>query len=155
MSDPFINQLTALKQLDTDLNALRAEMLTALSFVATQATAGQIKVKTDNLDVPLSSITPVIAHAVDTGSVLVPDTLTAGYASTFHCTAISLVNISAAPVTLTLTDGSGNEYLKDFPLGVGVGSSVVIPYYNMTFAGGFQWIASVVSAIRGQVVGDL
>jgi len=55
MADPWAHELTALQQIDVDANAWSYQVVANLQTLGTQATLGGIKVKTDNLDVALSS----------------------------------------------------------------------------------------------------
>lgn len=147
--DPFLHELSALKQLDLDLNARLGEVVNIVSFTAQQSTLGPIKVKTDYLDTPLSTRSQ--APNYDSGLIAIPAALTAVLGVSFKLRTLFLVNITSSPASIIVTDTAGLIYLQDYP--VPANDYRLLPFGDMTIAGGLKWQASAAATLNGQLLG--
>lgn len=161
--DPFLHELSALQQIDSDVVGWAQILTTYFQQLAALTTSGAAKTQIDNLDVSLSSrasevtLAALLAlgrgtHAIDTGNVAILAAGASPLVATFKASSLFAVNLTDVVALFTVQDGVGHLYLSATP--IPPRGFLSIPYGGMTFSGGLTWSADVDGAIRAQMVGD-
>lgn len=153
--DPFATVLGALEQVDVDLNYRTNLILTLMTAFPTQVTQALIKAKTDNLDIPLSTLSAALGGTgavYDTGYVALLAAGATPRGTTVNGLHLFAINISAGTAYLTVQDGDLNYYYKDFEMVAGAVLHTRLD--GLSFHNGLKWKADIDSALCAQFKGQ-
>lgn len=92
------------------------------------------------------------APGYDSGITELTNVLTAVTVDGIRALAILLCNLTTTAKKVTLADGNGQFYLKDYPLQGGM--SVTVPLGRASMSGGAQWKADANNAVNAQLIGE-
>lgn len=96
---------------------------------------------------------PTFASSFELLPAFIPATATDVHLSSFHITEITLSNVTAAPVTVTITDKQSTPVALYSAVSVPANSVVAQRFEGRWMPGGVTWSAGSASAVVGSMRG--